>query len=493
MPFKNKSESNINWKFVIKTAGLILIFESLFIFLSAAVSGYFHEKVSHAILLSAILTLVSGLIITLSTGFKKRTKIIGKKEGYLGVAFSWILFSLFGALPFYISGIIPNFTDAFFESTSGITTTGATILTDIESIPKGLLFWRSITQWLGGMGIVVFSIALLPLLGGEAAQLFDAESSGLTHDKFRPRVTQMAERLLGIYLLFSLLVVALLWCGPMELYDAVCHGFTTISTGGFSTKQSSIAHWNSIYIETVTAIFMIVGAINFPLLYFLLKGKFKKFFRDEELRWFLSIILVISVVVGVGLRYEKGYDFFNSFRSSLFQVVSMITTTGFSTDDFSVWGPFYLILFMFLMIVCGCAGSTSGGLKIVRTVVLAKNTVHEFERLLHPRAIISVRLNGNALSFGVVQRLLAFAFLYISIIFVSWGVLTLMGVPFVESLGATVGSIGNVGPGFGAIGPYNSFAEIPAIAKWYLSFLMITGRLEIFTILILLTPGFWKK
>jgi trk system potassium uptake protein TrkH len=493
MSIKNKSESNINWNFVIKTAGFILVFESLFIFLSAAVSGYFHETVTHAMLLSAGLTLVSGLIIALSMGFKKRTKIIGKKEGYLGVALSWILFALFGALPFYISGIVPSFTDAFFESTSGITTTGATILTDIDSVPKGLLFWRSITQWLGGMGIVVFSIALLPLLGGEAAQLFDAESSGLTHDKFRPRVTQMAKRLLGIYLLFSLLVIILLGCGPMGWYDAICHGFTTISTGGFSTRQSSIGSWDSMYIETVIALFMIIGAINFPLLYFLLKGKVKKFFQDEELRWFLSIIAVISFVMGIGLICNKEYTVFNSFRSSLFQIVSIITTTGFSIDDFSAWGPFYLILFLFLMIVCGCAGSTSGGLKTVRTVVLVKNTIHEFERLLHPRAIISVRLNGSALSFGTVQRLLAFAFLYISIIFVSWGILTLIGMPFIESLGAAVTSIGNVGPGFGSTGPYDSFAGIPSIAKWYLSFLMITGRLEIFTVLILFSPVFWKK
>jgi trk system potassium uptake protein TrkH len=493
MTFKNRSSFNINWKFIVKIAGLILIFESFFIFLSAAVSVYFHETVTCSIVLSAVITFVSGLGIALSMGFKKQTKMIGKKESYLGVALSWILFALFGALPFYLSGAIPNFADAFFESTSGITTTGATILIDIENIPKGLLFWRSITQWLGGMGIIVFSIALLPLLGGEAAQLFDVESSGLTHDKFRPRVTQMAKRILGVYLLFSFSVIVLLWCGPMGLYDAVCHGFSTISTGGFSTKQLSIAHWNSIYTEIVIAIFMTIGAINFPLLYFLLKGRFKKFFQDEELRWFLSIILVVSFVVSACLMCKSDYSISNSFRSSFFQVISIISTTGFSTDDFSIWGPFYLILFLFLMIVCGCAGSTSGGLKTVRAVVLAKNTVHEFERLLHPRAVISVRLNGNALPFGIVQRLLAFAFLYISIIFVSWGILTLIGMPFVESLGAIATSIGNVGPGFGANGPCGSFAGVPSIAKWYLSFLMITGRLEIFTILILFTPGFWKK
>jgi trk system potassium uptake protein TrkH len=462
-------------------------------FLSAAVANYFQGPDVQPILVSAGITLVSGLGMVLSMGFKRNT-VIGKKESYLGVALSWILFAFFGALPFYIGGVTPCFTDAFFESMSGITTTGASILTNIDVIPKGLLFWRSITQWLGGMGIIVFSLALLPLLGGEAAQLFDAESSGLTHDKFRPRVTQMAKRLWGIYLLFTFLIILLLWAGPMQFYDAVCHGFATISTGGFSTKQLSISYWDSAYIEIVIIPFMIIGAINFPLLYLLLsKGDFKKFSKDEELRWFLAIILGAFFIVGAGLIIDKDYDFLHSLRNSLFQVVSVITTTGFSTGDFSVWGPFYLIIFLFLMVVCGCAGSTSGGLKIVRAVVLAKNTVNEFERLIHPRAIIPVRLNGTALSFGVVQRLLAFAFLYISIIFVSWGILTFAGVPFVEALGASVSAISNVGPGFGALGPAGSYAEISLFAKWYLSFLMVIGRLEIFTILILFTPGFWKR
>jgi len=483
----------INWKFVVKVIGYVLVLESLFMLLAAGIAAYFHGTDIQAIIYSAIITLVFGLGIALPMGFKRKIKFIGKRESYLSVALSWTLFALFGALPFYISGAIPSFSDAFFESMSGITTTGSSVLTNIDAFPKGLLFWRSILQWLGGMGIIVFSLALLPLLGGEAAQLFDAESSGLTHDKFRPRVTQMAKRLWGVYLLFTFLVVILLWCGPMGLYDAVCHGFSTISTGGFSTKQASISYWNSVYIESVIIVFMIIGAINFPLLYFLLKGKIKKLFKDEELRWFFIIIFVASIIVGLKLFHAQNYDLFTSFRKSFFQVISIITTSGYSTGDFSVWGSFLLIIFMFLMVVCGCAGSTSGGLKTVRAVVLAKNTVSEFERLIHPRAIIPVRLNGNALSFGVVQRLLAFVFLYICIIFASWGILTLVGMPFLEALGASISAIGNVGPGFGNIGPSGSYAEIPLFAKWYLSFLMVIGRLEIFTILILFTPSFWKR
>ena len=487
------SNTEFNWKFVLKVVGLILMLESIFMFCSAGVSKYFEDPDFSALVISGGITFLFGFILTLPAGYRKKLRIIGKKESYLSVACSWITFALFGALPFIISGKVSGFTDAFFESMSGITTTGASILTNIDTFPHGLLFWRSLLQWLGGMGIIVFSLALLPLLGGEASQLFDAESTGLTHDKFRPRVTQMAKRLWGIYITLTILSTLLFWAGPMNLYDAICHGFSTISTGGFSTKQASIAYWNSSYLETIVIIFMIIGAINFPLLYFLIKSQFKKFIKDEELRWFIMTIIIVFIVVSFGLIIGRNFDPIIAFRNSIFQVVSIITTTGYSTTDFTVWGSFYLIVFTFLMIFCGCAGSTSGGLKTVRGVVLAKNTISEFERLVHPRAIIPVRLNGVAVSFGVVQRLLAFVFLYIGIIFISWGVLTLAGIPFVDAFGASVSAIGNVGPGFGNLGPSGSFAEISAFAKWYLAFLMLIGRLEIFTILILFSPGFWKK
>ena len=439
-----------------------------------------------------MITFATGTGLVLYAGLRKKINTIGKKESYITVALSWILFALFGALPFYISRELPSFTDAFFESMSGITTTGSSIFPNIDLVPKGLLFWRSMMQWLGGIGIVVFSLALLPLLGGGAAQLFDAEATGLTHDKFRPRVTQMAKRLFGMYLLFTCLAGLLLGLGPMDWFDAICHGLTTLSTGGFSTKQASIAYWNSVYVESIISLFMVTGAINFTLLYFFLfKGDVKKISKDEELRWFLSFIIGFSVVIGLGLFFEKHYPFFEAFRKAIFEVVAVITTTGFAIDDFSSWGYAYLILFLFLAVFCGCAGSTSGGLKVVRAVVLAKNTVGEFERLVHPRAIIPVRLNGTALSFEVVQRLLAFVFLYISIIFVSWGILILAGIPFEEALGASISMLGNVGPGVGSL--VDSYAGVSVFAKWYLSFLMIVGRLEIFTILILFNPGFWKR
>jgi trk system potassium uptake protein TrkH len=483
----------LNWKFISKIGGFTLVLESLFMFISSAVSAFFDESI-FAFVLSGCITLLIGLIIVFTSGIKTKIIFVGKRESFTSVSLAWLLFAVFGALPFYVSGEISSFPDALFESTSGITTTGASVLTDIEALPKGLLFWRCLLQWLGGMGIIAFSLALIPLLGGEAAQLFDAEATGLMHDKFRPRVTQMAKRLWIIYLSLTVVLVALLYLRMDNTFDAICHAFTTISTGGFSTKQNSIAYWDSGYIEFIIILFMIIGSINFSLLYFLFQGKFRKFFKDEELRWFLSIVFVGIVLITFSLSIDKlTGNILESFRLSCFQVVSIITSTGFSTGDFFEWGPFYWIIFLLFMVVCGCAGSTSGGLKTVRAVVLIKSTLSEFGKLIHPRAIIPIRLNGHALSFGIVQRLLAFAFLYIFIVFFSWVVLTLSGMSFIEALGASISAISNIGPGFGAIGPSGSYAGIPVFAKWYMSFLMIVGRLEIFTVLILFTPTFWKK
>lgn len=484
----------MNWKFVFRVSGLMLVVESFFIFISAGVSIYFEES-PMPFILSGTITLACGLLLSIPTGMRTKINLIGKRESFITVTLSWLLFALFGTLPFLISGKIPSFSNAFFESVSGITTTGATILDDIEAFPKGLLFWRSLTQWLGGMGIIVFSLALLPLLGGEAAQLFDAESAGFARDKFRPRVAQMAKRLWAIYIVLTVGLIALLFLGHMDLYDAVCHAFSTISTGGFSTKQSGIAYWHSTYIETILCIFMLIGAINFSQLYFFLNGKFRKFFFDEELRWFLGIIAVTTVIVTAGLFIHPSIDIRlkDAFRVSIFQVISVITTTGFNTSDFIQWGAFFWIVFLILMIICGCSGSTSGGLKVVRALVLAKNTFGEFGRLLHPRAIIPIRLNGRALSFEAVQRLLAFASLYIFIIIISWGIFVLAGLPFIEALGASITSIGNGGVGFGDFSPPGSYAGIPAFVKITMALLMIIGRLEVFTVLILFTPAFWKK
>jgi trk system potassium uptake protein TrkH len=462
-------------------------------FFTAGVSFYLKEM-NGVFVLSGIITLFAGLILFFRSDFKTKFKIIGKKESCLSVTFAWISFAIFGSLPFLFSGQTSSFTDAVFESTSGITTTGASVLNYVESLPKGILFWRSLIQWLGGLGIIVFSLALFPLMGGGAAHLFDSEATGLTHDKFRPRVNEMAKRLWLIYVSFTGVLVALLIAGEMSVFDAICHAFSTISTGGFSTKGSNIAYWDSIYIETITCIFMLIGATNFALLYFLFKGKFKKFFHDEELRWFAAIILAMGSFIAVCLQWGKEWDqIADSVRIAFFRVISVITGTGFSTGDFIQWSPAYWIPFMFMMFICGCAGSTSGGMKVIRVVVLIKNTFYEFKRLTHPRAIIPVRINGEALSFETVQRLLAFAFLYILIIFVSWGILVFSGMTFMEALVAALSSLGNTGLGFAENGPSGSFVDIPTFAKWYMAFLMVVGRVEIFTVLILFIPTFWKN
>ena len=487
------SGPGLNWRFIAKVLGMILIMESFFLLLASVVSFIYHEPDFKFLLISIGFCLLFGFALVFSGNLAEKSNDIGKRESFFTVTVSWLLFSFFGSIPFFISGTIPSFTDAFFETMSGFTTTGSSILSDVESVPHGLMFWRCMTQWLGGLGVVVFTLALLPLYGGGASQLFDAETTGLFHDKFRPRVVEVAKRIWGIYMTFTVVLILLFYIGPMDLYDAICHAMTTISTGGYSTKQNSIAHWGSTYIEFVAIIFMIIGAINFSIYYFLIKKNFKRVLHDEEIHWFLGMMVVATIIISAGLIITDQAGYFESFRNSLFHVVSLITTTGYSTHDYVAWGPFFWVILLVLMVVCGCAGSTSGGLKVVRMVVLVKNALNEFGRLIHPKAVIPVRLNGHVLSIDIVQRLLAFAFLYLVIALFAVISLLLVGMGFDEAVGAAVTSLGNVGPGLGNYGPSGSFSELSDVAKWILSFLMLVGRLELFTVLILFTPGFWKK
>jgi len=485
----------INRRFVIKVLGFTLSIESLFLFLSAGISFFHDENDSLPLTGAAGITLFVGILFLLSVG-KDKIQIIGKRDSFLTVALSWLTFCIFGALPYYFAGDVNSVSDAFFESTSGLTTTGASIFTQIDHLSKGVLFWRCISQWLGGMGVIVFSLALLPLIGEGASQLFDAETTGITHDRFRPRVAAVAKRLWGIYIGLTGILAFLLYLGPMDLFDAVCHALSTISTGGYSTKQSSIAYWNSPYVDSVIIIFMIIGGINFSLLYFLFKGKIKKVLKNEELKWYLGIIVMATIVVSGFLikdNLSNEGSPFSAIRESLFQVVSILSTTGFATGDYVAWGPFYWLIFLLLMTVCGCAGSTSGGMKTVRIVVLVKNIRNELSKLIHPNAVIPIRLNGTALSYELIQRTTAFVSLYIFLVFLSTLIFTLTGMGFEESLGAAFTAISNTGPGLGANGPAGSFADLSHFSKFYMSFLMIIGRLEIFTVLILFTPDFRKN
>ncbi|MDO4755809.1 MAG: TrkH family potassium uptake protein [Parabacteroides sp.] len=461
--------------------------------MATAVSYCYNGDDFPAFVQTTCLMLGVGFLFNL-IGYKANDYATGRREGMLIVAFIWIFLSLFGMLPYYLSGYIDNVTDAFFETMSGFTTTGTTILRDIEALPHGLLFWRSLTQWQGGLGIIVFTVAILPRIGGGVLQMFNAEIPGITHERFLPRVTQVAKRLFGVYLFLTFLLTGLLWIGPMDLFDSINHALTCMSTGGYSTKNASIAHWNSPYIEYVITLFMFIAAINFTLIYFSMNGKPKKLWKDEETRWYFWVVLLATVATMVWIL-SKGYSsgFEVAFRQSIFQVVTLITTCGYATVDYIAWGPFFWLVALFLMLVCGCAGSTCGGLKMGRFVILAKNLLNEFKKQTHPNAILPVRMNDHAVSRDVVHRVLAFTFVYGGLIFFCCIILTLDGLGFEETIGAAVTAIGNVGPALGSLGPAGNYADVPVLSKWVISFLMLVGRLEIFTIVTILLPGFWKQ
>lgn len=471
----------------------MFILETFFMLAAAIVAFLYKGNDFYPLLISCGIMFGSGLLCY-AAGFRANEFTAGRREGMIIVTLTWILFSLLGMLPFYLGGYIDNITDAYFETMSGFTTTGATILKNIEVLPKGILFWRSLTQWQGGIGMIVFTVAVMPIIGGGAAQMFDAETTGITHERFRPRVTQVAKRLWGVYLFLTIVVTALLWAGPMDLYDAVNHALTTVSTGGYSTKNASIAYWNSAYVDYVITIFMCVGATNITLIYFFLNGRFNKLLKDEETRWFYGFVFLNILVVTAWLLYqgyESGLEV--AFRKAAFQVASLISTCGFATADYVLWGPFFWMIALILMIVCGCAGSTSGGVKMGRMVILSKNLFNEFKKRTHPNAVLPVRINNHVISADIVHRVLAFVFVYISLIIFSCLVLTLDGMSFNDTIGAVISAISNTGPGLGTLGPTGNFSEVPAVSKWFLSFLMMTGRLEIFTVLALLLPGFWKQ
>ncbi|MDH6353811.1 trk system potassium uptake protein TrkH [Dysgonomonas sp. PH5-45] len=485
--------NKFNLKFIFKTLGFLLIIESMFMMVSTVVSFYFQEQCSDWLLLSGVITIISGVFLRI-IGTEHYEKPIGKRESFLVVALCWVVMSAFGMLPYYFSGVIPNVSDAFFETMSGFTTTGSTIILDIDSVPKGLLFWRSLTQWIGGIGIIVFALAFLPMIGGNASVLYDAETTGIVHERFRPRVAQIAKRIWGTYIAITVILCILLFLGPMNLFDSICHSLATLSTGGYSTKQASIAYWNSPYLEYVISVFMFIGGTNFALIFFLFKGKPQRLLKDEEFRWYGVICLIfIALISSCLIMSGQIKDVEYALRTSLFQVTSVITTTGFATVDYMNWGAFYTLSICLLMLFCACAGSTSGGVKIVRIIILCKNAVNEFKRQVHPNAILPVRLNGNVIPIEIVTKILAFIFLYLAILVVSFLVLSFTGMGFEESVGSAISCMGNVGPGLGSVGPSGHFADVPTFSKWYLCFLMMTGRLELFTVLSLFMPAFWKR
>ena len=485
----------INYLYIIKTLGLILVFETFFLLITTFVAFVYDGEDVFPLLISSGIMLGAGVAFFL-TGRKADEYQAGRREGMLTVALTWIVLSFFGMLPFLLGGYIKNVTDAFFETMSGFTTTGATIINDLDTLPKGILFWRSLTQWQGGMGVIVFTAALLPMFGGGASHLYDSETTGFSHERFRPRVTQVAKRLSGIYLAFTAIITFLLWLGPMDFFDAVNHAMSSVSTGGYSTKNDSVAYWNSSYIEYVLMFSMCVGSLKLSLIYFAFKGNFKQLRKDEETEWFLLYLLFFIVVTAVWLFY-KNYDSASehvaeTIRRSAFQVISLASTTGFTIVDYVSWGQFYWLIAVILMLICGCGGSTSGGIKMGRALIVIKNIMNEFRKQTHPAAVLPVRVNGKALSQETIYRVHVFVVVYFLIIGVSWAILLLSGLSFDEALGTAMTAIGNVGPSPGLF-EHGYIYNIPDAAKWYVSFLMLTGRLELFTVITLLMPGFWKR
>lgn len=481
----------INFKTIIRIIGILLLLETIMLLVCAGVSLYYREEDLAAFCLSAGITAGIGLLLALLGKNSKHQ--LTRRDGYVLVSFTWMAFSILGMFPFYISGCIPSITNAFFETMSGFSSTGATILDDIEALPHGLLFWRSMMQWIGGVGIIMFTIAILPIFGVNGLQVFAAEASGPTHDKVHPRIGVTAKWIWSIYAGLTCLLTILLMAGGMDWFDSVCHAFTTISTGGFSTKQASIAYYNSPYIEYVLSVFMFVSGINFMLLLLFFTRKFKKAIHDVELKWYFWSVVFFTVVIAVILYHTQPMGPEEAFRQSLFQVVSLHTSTGFATNDYMLWPAVTWGLLTIVMLMGACAGSTTGGLKCIRMVILAKIARNEFKHILHPNAVLPVRLNKQVVPPTVQATVLAFCFIYAVISIISVLIMMSLGIDFLESVGCVISSIGNMGPGLGETGPAFSWNALPDPAKWLLSFLMLLGRLELFTVLLLFTPEFWRK
>lgn len=477
----------------------------VFMLLAVPFSIYHHEPEKWGILQAGITTIVVGFLCWFFN--RNAKKNLGKKEGYLIVTLGWLMLTVTGTLPYVFTNTIPIYTNAFFETISGYSTTGSSILTDIESMPKGILFWRSATHWIGGMGIIVLTVAILPLLGIGGMQLFMAEAPGPSADKMHPRITETAKRLWLIYFILTITEFLLLRIAGMTWFDAINHAMATMSTGGFSTKNSSIAHYNAFpIIQYIITIFMFIAGANFVLTYFALKGKISKVFKSEEFKYYffgtIGVTLLITFLIinyqdpnlVTSISHPKPWgESEDAFRHAAFSVVSVLTTTGFVSADFTMWNAMATAIMFSLFFIGGSAGSTSGGIKIVRHIIMIKSSFYEFKKLLHPNAIIPVRYDGSGVSKTIIYNILSFFILYMLIFITSSLLLTFFGLNFESAMGAAASSLGNIGPAIGSVSPVDNFAHLSIPAKWFCSFLMLIGRLELFTVLILFTPFFWKK
>jgi trk system potassium uptake protein TrkH len=477
---------------VARLSGILIFFLGLFMAAPLGVSLFFGDGCTLELLFSMVTTCLLGGIFIFFSKSQKGVQL-NHRDGVAIVTLAWIMAGLVGALPYLFSGAIPEFTDAYFESISGFTTTGASIITEIESLPEGILLWRSLTQWLGGMGIIVLSIAILPFLGIGGMQLYKAEIPSPVVDKLKPRISETARVLWKIYVIITLLQVMLLIAGGMTPFDSICHAFCTMPTGGFSTKNASIAQYNSAYIEYVIAIFMVLAGINFSLHYRLLKGDLKIFGKDSECRVFLIIVGVLILLVTLNIYGTVYQSLSEAFRFAVFQISSIITTTGFVSADYGKWPDFSQAILLTCMFFGAMAGSTGGGIKIVRLILMVKHGYHQVFSIIHPHAVTTVKLGGKPVSTEVLSSIWGFFILYMGLFVVASLIMTALGLDFISAFSSVAASIGNIGPGFGMVGPVKNYLEIPTVGKWVLISCMILGRLEIYTVIVLLVPEYWRK
>ena len=495
-----------NWRLVFKTMGVLLCIEALFMLVPTFTSFGFGDPDTGAFLVSTILTLLGGLLLCICG--RNATKHVGEREGYFIVATVWIVYSVFGMLPFWLSGAMTTVTDCWFETMSGFTTTGATVIPDVETLTHGILLWRALSQWLGGMGIIVLSVAVLPMFGLGGMQLYAAEVTGVSYEKLSPRIADTAKHMWGTYILLTLAETGILWLLGMDGFDSVCHSMSTVAIGGFSTKNASIINYSPA-IQYTIAVFMFLSGINFTQLIYLFRGKPSRLLHDEETRWYAGAVGLCTLVLGTGLFLHYNFiepvpnqfvvdaDFFadaeRAIRKSFFTVASAMTSTGFAASDYMSWSRLFWVMVFFMMFTGASSGSTSGGIKWVRIGIFAKSALTELKRRIHPNAVLPVRFNGHTVSEQTISNVMAFMFFYIMIIVLTVLIFCATGVPFDEAIGTAVSGIGNVGVSIGSFGPAGTYADFPIIAKWTMTIVMLIGRLEIFTVLLLFTKALWQK
>lgn len=482
----------LNIKLISRVLGTLLLFETFLLMVAFACGLYYHETDYFSFSIPIVISVIIAFL--LKWYGKDAVNRMGRRDGYLIVSLSWLMFSVVGTLPFLIGGYETRIAAAFFESMSGFSTTGASVLNNIDSLPHSILFWRSLTHWFGGLGIVFFTIAVLPQMGLGDLKLFSAEATGLKTGKLHPRVKTTARWLWSIYLLLTISCTGALYLCGMNLFDAINHGLSTVSTGGFSTHQASLAFFDSALIEYVITLFMFLGGFNFTLLYlFFIKRRWRDVFRDGELRCYLAIVGFVTFYTTCVLFFFDNYEIEKAFRLSVFHTVSLQTTTGFTTSDFMMWHTSSWMLLFFVSMCGACAGSTSGGIKCVRIFTSYKLLINEFKHILHPRAVIPIRINQTSLSYTVGQSIFAYLVAFFVLVFLGTTMMVCMDVPLLDSVSLSIASFCNVGPSIGwLVGPLDSWSVLSDGVLWVNSFLMLAGRLEIFSLLLPFVPAFWR-